>query len=65
MPHVKEMTTRLDDYDWIHISKKTSLTAIKVSKQQAHNADSKAIQKTNFKGILKDATNTTIVFILK
>ena len=55
------MTTRLDPY----FKENYSLTAIKVSKQQVHNADSKAIQKTNFKGVLKDARNTTIVFILK
>lgn len=67
----KIATCQGDDYTtgWLRLDpyfkENYSLTAIKVSKQQAHNADSKAIQKTIFKGILKDATNTTIVFILK
>ena len=41
------------------------MKAIDLSKQQALNADAKAIQQINFPGIIKRAEGATVFFIIE
>ena len=63
---VKEMIIQLVLYLIIHTLKiLTEMIAIDLSKQQALDADPRAIQQINFTANLDKAGNTRIYFILK
>ena len=51
--------------DYLYFNKNYSLIAIDLSKQQAGDADPKAIQQINFTGELKPPEQTTMIFIIE
>ena len=63
---VKGMIIQLVDLlDYIHFKSYYKMIAIDLSKQQAVDADPKAIQQINFTANLDRAGNTRIYFILE
>ena len=68
---VKVATGQRDDYttgcllDYTYFKKYYKMIAIDLSKQQALDADPKAIQQINFTANLDRAGNTTMFFIIK
>ena len=50
--------------DYVYFKNYYKIIAIDLSKQQALNADAKAIQQTNFTGNLNRAGNTIMLFII-
>ena len=70
--NTRKIATRCnDDYktgyllNCAYFKENYKLIAIDLSKQQALNADPKAIQQTNFTGNLERAGNTTMFFIME
>ena len=67
----KIVTGQGDDYttgcllDYTYFKKYYKMTAIDLSKQQALDADPKAIQQINFTANLDRAGNTTMFFIIE
>ena len=67
----KIATSKGDNYttgcflDYIYFKKYYKMIAVDLSKEQALNADLKAIQQINFKANLDRAGNTRICFILE
>ena len=61
----KEMITQLVVYETMPTLKIIKMIAIDLSKQQALDADSRAIQQINFTANLHAAGNTRIYFILE
>ena len=63
---VKEMITQGDCLlDYSYFKENYKMIEIDSSKQQALDADSRAIQKINFTANLEKAGNTTIFFIIE
>ena len=63
---VKEMITQGDCLlDYYYFKENYKMIEIDSSKQQALDADSRAIQKINFTANLEKAGNTTIFFIIE
>ena len=50
---------------YVYFKNYYNMTAIDLSKQQALDADPKAVQKENFTGKLDRAGNTTLFFIIE
>ena len=67
----KIATSQGDDYttgcllDYIYFKKYYKMIAVDLSKQQALDADPKAIQQINFTANLDRARNTTMFFIIE
>ena len=64
---IKEMTTQLDYslLDYSYFKKHYKMLAIGLSKQQALDADPKAIQQINFTGNISGNNNIFIFFIIE
>ena len=68
---VKEMTIQGDDYttgcllDYNYFKKYYKIMAMNLSKQQALDANPKAIQQINFTANLNRKRNTTMFFIIE
>ena len=62
---VKEMTTTDCLLDYQHIKDYYKMIAVDLSKQQALDADPRAIQQINFTTNLDRAGNTRVYFILE
>ena len=68
---LKKLTGKGDDYttgyllDYIYFKNYYKMIAIDLSKQQALDADPKAVQQINFTANLDRAENTRIYFILE
>ena len=69
--NIRKITTGQDDYtagflsDYIYFKNDYKMIAVDLSKQQALDADPKAIQQINFTANLDRAGNTRIYFILE